>query len=239
MAKKMVNPEKIKTDTFNVFFDNKTEPKLEINPKIISEVFRDEDFLIRSGDVDSCDIIQNPNLSFKAFLSTFSSSTNLQTGIKLYKVSINGDKVTSDVKLQVSGLSTNGVKQINCDLICQWTPQIKSPLLKSIKLKKYEESTRLSEKGLTLFSDFTDSVMSGNDSYNQQILRSTDYWRSRIPSNLGLDVVANHGLAIGDVNGDGLEDIYICQQGGLPNLLYIQNESAYPLGTPNMKKLKS
>lgn len=49
MAKKMVNPEKIKTDTFNVFFDNKTEPKLEINPKIISEVFRDEDFLIRSG----------------------------------------------------------------------------------------------------------------------------------------------------------------------------------------------
>ena len=225
MAKKMINPEKIKTDSFNLFFDNETELKLQINPKIISEVFRDGNFLIRRGDVDSCDINQNPTLSFKAFLSGFSLSTNLQSEIKLYKVSINGDQVTSDVKLQVSGRSTDGVKQINCDLICQWTAKIKSPLLKSIKLKKYEESTRLSEKGLTLFSDFTDSVMGGNDSYSQQLLRSTDYWRSRIPSNLGLDVVANHGLAIGDVNGDGLEDIYICQQGGLPNLLYLQNEN--------------
>ncbi|MDB4361872.1 hypothetical protein N9Z46_07090, partial [Akkermansiaceae bacterium] len=29
-----------------------------------------------------------------------------------------------------------------------------------------------------------------------------------------LDSAANHGLAIADVNGDGLEDLYLCQQGG-------------------------
>ena len=55
------------------------------------------------------------------------------------------------------------------------------------------------------------------------MLRSTDHWRARIPVNLGLDVVANHGLALGDVNGDGLDDLYLCQQGGLPNRLFIQN----------------
>ena len=224
MAKKMINPGEIKTDSFNLFFDNKTEPKLQINPNKISEIFNDGNFLIRRGDIESCDINQNPTLSFKEFLSGFNLSTNLQAEIKLYKINFNKDQVTSDVKLQVSGRSKSGIKQINCDLICQWTPKIKSPLLKSIKLKKYEESTHLSEKGFTLFSDLTDSVMGENDSYSQQILRSTDYWRSRIPSNLGLDVVANHGLAIGDVNGDSLEDIYICQQGGLPNLLYLQNE---------------
>ena len=40
---------------------------------------------------------------------------------------------------------------------------------------------------------------------------------------MGVDVVANHGLAIGDVNGDMLEDIYLCQQGGLPNRLFLRN----------------
>ena len=60
--------------------------------------------------------------------------------------------------------------------------------------------------------------------FQKQLLYSSDYWRARIPRSLGLDVVANHGIAIGDVNGDGLEDIYLCQQGGLPNRLFIRNE---------------
>ena len=51
----------------------------------------------------------------------------------------------------------------------------------------------------------------------------TDHWRARIPRELGLDSNASHGLAIGDVNGDGLEDLYVCQQGGLPNRCLLCN----------------
>jgi len=37
---------------------------------------------------------------------------------------------------------------------------------------------------------------------------------------LGLDpFLGMHGLAIGDVDGDGLEDLYVCQSSGLPNRL--------------------
>ena len=33
--------------------------------------------------------------------------------------------------------------------------------------------------------------------------------------------MGHHGIAIGDADGDGLEDLYLCQSGGLPNRLLL------------------
>ena len=36
----------------------------------------------------------------------------------------------------------------------------------------------------------------------------------------GIDVYGHNGVSIGDIDGDGYDDLYVCQPGGLPNRLY-------------------
>lgn len=125
---------------------------------------------------------------------------------------IEGDQCEALVTLKKKG------HQINTTWLCQWAKAAGELSLKSLSVIDYEEV-----KSQPLLQDVTASVLGSTAAYQEQILRSTDHWRLRLPRDFGLDPAANHGLAIGDVNGDGLEDLYLCQQGGLPNRLFLQN----------------
>src|SRR5436189_1273453 len=52
------------------------------------------------------------------------------------------------------------------------------------------------------------------------MVHGVDYWRTVLDGACGIDVYGNNGLAVGDFDGDGLEDFYVCQPAGLPNRLY-------------------
>ena len=125
-------------------------------------------------------------------------------------------KVTRIEKLACEALITIKKKghQINATWKCSWTSGF---LLRSIQVINYEEIT-----SPPLLQDVTASVLGETTAYQEQLLRSTDHWRLRLPRDFGLDAPANHGMAIGDINGDGREDLYLCQQGGLPNRLFVQ-----------------
>ena len=71
-----------------------------------------------------------------------------------------------------------------------------------------------------LFVDITASVLDGNESYRNQLLHGSDYWRSVLDGAVGADVYGNSGVAIGDFDNDALDDLYVCQGAGLPNRLY-------------------
>ncbi len=61
------------------------------------------------------------------------------------------------------------------------------------------------------------------DLYENQLAPGIDHWRERLDSHLGTGLLGHQGLAVGDINGDGREDVYICEPGGLPNRLLVQN----------------
>jgi len=152
-----------------------------------------------------------------------SAGTKIESHLKIVRVNRESDtQVRTRVLVDLAAESQEARRQINATWDCLWlTSPDRLPLLSSIRLEKYEEIEQ-GDHSNTLFSDITAAVLSKNSSYQQQFLTQTDHWRARLPRALGLDAVANHGLAIGDINGDELDDLYICQQGGLPNRLFLQ-----------------
>ena len=71
-----------------------------------------------------------------------------------------------------------------------------------------------------IFIDVTSQALGKTESYKTQMLRGVDYWRTVLDGACGIDVYGNNGLAVGDIDNDGLDDLYICQPAGLPNRLY-------------------
>ena len=70
------------------------------------------------------------------------------------------------------------------------------------------------------FADITPAVFAGVESYKSQLMYGADYWRTTMDGAIGVDVYGNNGIAAGDFDGDGFDDIYVCQPAGLPNRLY-------------------
>ena len=63
-------------------------------------------------------------------------------------------------------------------------------------------------------------AFAATESFERQLRRGVPHWRARIDSASGIDVYGNNGIAVGDIDGDGWDEIYVCQPGGLPNRLY-------------------
>lgn len=108
-----------------------------------------------------------------------------------------------------------------CDAIwtTRWLVQGEEIALASVQAMAYTES----HAAAPLFADCSEAVLGANASWSEQLLRGTDDWCGQIERGASMDQYAHNGLVIGDFDGDGLEDLYLCQAGGLPNRLFIQN----------------
>jgi tetratricopeptide (TPR) repeat protein/peroxiredoxin len=84
---------------------------------------------------------------------------------------------------------------------------------------KVESETR-SRARSPIFVDLTEEAFAGASSYEAQLCKGTDYWRTVLDAACGIDIYGHNGVSVGDVDGDGMDDLYVCQPAGLPNRLY-------------------
>ena len=70
------------------------------------------------------------------------------------------------------------------------------------------------------FTDVTGSVFTGA---RAALLRpSIPGLRNLLDSGLGVGVLGHHGVVVADLNSDGIDDLYLCQPGGIPNQLWLR-----------------
>ncbi len=86
------------------------------------------------------------------------------------------------------------------------------------KLSPMEEHVASAAK--PFFRDVTAAVFGECPAFREQLLRGVPYWRSRLDPASGIDLYGSNGIAVGDIDNDGTDEIYVCQPGGLPNRLF-------------------
>ncbi|MDE0103642.1 MAG: FG-GAP-like repeat-containing protein [Bryobacterales bacterium] len=87
-----------------------------------------------------------------------------------------------------------------------------------VRFEPLEET--VARSGAPLFADVTAELFGSCESFRDQLSKGLPYWRSRIDVASGIGVYGNQGVSVGDIDGDGWDEVYVCQPAGLPNRLY-------------------
>jgi hypothetical protein len=143
---------------------------------------------------------------------------------KIVRVDLQPAHTDTTAYFQISGRQPGRATQINATWHCRWLAgdDPEQPLLAGITVEDYEEVVYSNPRGGSLLADCTASVFRDVDRFARQLVYGIDHWTDRFDGAIARPA-AGHGIAVGDVNGDGLEDVYLCQSPALPNMLLIQN----------------
>ena len=71
-----------------------------------------------------------------------------------------------------------------------------------------------------IFEEVTAAVLGSNSALRGQLGLGIGYWAEHLDAASGIDFYGLNGIAVGDYDGDGWDDFYVCQPGGLPGKLF-------------------
>ncbi len=126
--------------------------------------------------------------------------------------------VRIDIRYDLVGTRTDTGRE---ERVGRWLTQWARDESNGWRVLRWEATEEmLSRAREPIFIDVTSQALGQTESYRKQMLHGVDYWRTVLDGACGIDVYGNNGLAVGDIDDDGLDDLYVCQPAGLPNRLY-------------------
>lgn len=161
-------------------------------------------------------------LAAKSLTAPFRDAKDVRWKFKVFRIVEEATSVVTRQYVSLSGRTPDAVIEQNATWEIRWfIDGASQPKLASIEVVDFE---RVSYKnaGKTMFSDCTESVLGANESYRTQFLRGMNQWLETSQDTRYFYLLGNPGMAIGDINGDGLDDMYVCQEEGIPNRLFLQ-----------------
>ena len=210
--------------------DELATPEAKCSPLVPTDlpvVFQDDVFEVRRRK--TIETSSNPEslpTGISRLRSLAAELDNVHFKFKLFRVDVQDKAPSTRQYFHLSGHNSKGRHEYNATWEIHWAAPTPDEKLKiaAIQLLEIEHVWANSTTGQPLLVDCTSSLVQNWPMYQEALLRNISHWHSRIENNHGVYNFGHHGLAIGDVNSDGLDDIYICQTGAIPNHLLIQQD---------------
>ena len=198
-----------------------------LRPAVLLEAYHDAGLTVERGSLNDMTRQQGSQgmiASLRSLVEEFKGAQDVRGSIKLFNI----DKIDggADTKQYFSfyGKFSDHSLEVNATWTSRWRQEKPGdpPRLADIRVIEYEQVKQVGPP-VTLFNDVTESALHANESFTRILMQSVNHWAQRIESPIDIEAHALNGLAVGDVNGDGLDDLYFANTGGIPNCLLIQN----------------
>ena len=149
-------------------------------------------------------------------------STVPEITLKTIGIEMGDGSVKSVAKLE-SKSADHSLSQHRFLFDCVWQSQgdASQPMIRELIVTSGEST--VAARGEPWFSDCTEAALGQNATAGELKLGMHDLLQ-RIGRVHGMLYFQRHGLAVGDANGDGLDDVYLCQPAGMPNKLFIHQK---------------